>query len=236
MSLFRKGAISRRLAKRVPPLLSDPDLLSYLGFEEGSGDKASDAYIWTMGDPTKVSWVTGKVGKALQFNGLAGSYLTTPYSSKFDLQIFSISMWVKYTVYSPWAFLYCRYWSDVEYKPWGTGLYVVETPSEDAGKIQFFAYHGVSGEGAKAYIRSLKALNDDEWHHLVGTYNGSALELFVDNVSQGTLEQELIYYANTPVVIAARTTYVNRYVGIVDEFYLFSKVLSELERNLLYKV
>jgi len=66
------------------PNQEDPDglrvseLLSYWRFEEGSGSTANDSvgnnHGNLIGDP---EWVTGKIGKALEFNG-SSDYVTTP--------------------------------------------------------------------------------------------------------------------------------------------------------------
>jgi len=211
----------------VHPLLGDPALLSFLGFEEGSGDKASNDYTWTMANPARVSWVTGKVGKALQFNGLSGSYIETNCGTDFRLQTFSIALWFNASsTQLQDSVLY-------GYEGLDDGVWLI---LEKATGILYFV---LWVPGPNIIVQSPSSVLDDSWHHVIVTWDGTNLIMCIDNVQVSSKSQTVtIPYSITRARIGANaySSAVYRFKGIIDEFYLFSKVLSASERTLLYEV
>jgi len=236
VSLLRRGAISRRIGLTLLLLLKrDPALVSCLGFEEGSGDITRDAYTWAMYDPTKISWVTGKVGKALEFQGVAGSYIRTPYSP-FALQIFSISVWIKASTSTGQGAYGTIFDTEGYILPNFYGFSL--SMNHDNGKLMFWCY---KGDGTGFQINGTTDLRDDTWHHIVAICkgSGSTMELYVDTnlEASGNLTFNIAYGGTTYAGIGACGRWGGyRFKGIIDEFYFFSKVLSASERNVLYNV
>lgn len=69
-------------------------------------------------------------------------------------------------------------------------------------------------------------LNDSQWHHLAGTYDGSEIELFVDGLSQGTLAVGT-YQSNTRDIRFGNARNGGRFFGgNLDEIRISNQALS----------
>lgn len=59
-------------------------------------------------------------------------------------------------------------------------------------------------ENTHAIIAANTALSTNAWHHVVGTYNGNTLKLYIDNVLVGTQTKTGIFVDDTtPLLIGA---------------------------------
>jgi len=215
----------------VHPLLGDPALLSFLGFEEGSGSTARDSLVWTIADTTKVLWVSGKVGGGLRFLGYPKGYISTPYIPSLDLQAFSIAIWIKVAPGTGLGQIYNR-----QRTVSGIG-YGVWLAMRGTGKIFFGIQKGDGDPGTYKEIEGVTDIRDNSWHHIIATYDGANLQVFIDNASEAIDSwTATIGYTTVGGFIAANTSGMSCLVCTMDEFYLFSKVLSASERTLLYEV
>ena len=76
-------------------------------------------------------------------------------------------------------------------------------------------------------------LKKDNWYHVVGTFDGKELRVYVD----GKLEGQKAVPANGPVMIwndnniefGGRGTGVNAYKGLLDELIVYDRALTEEE-------
>jgi hypothetical protein len=69
--------------------------------------------------------------------------------------------------------------------------------------------------------------NDQEWHHLAGTYDGTTIRWYGDGVELGSNNRALNTEDN--VQIGRRGDIVNCFPGLVDDARIYSVVLSEAE-------
>lgn len=102
--------------------------------------------------------------------------------------------------------------------------------SQPGTGIIFFGV-GLGGGSSTNFqgVLSNSDLFDNEWHHLAGTYDGSATQLFVDGVSQGT-NTVGTYVGNTRAVRLGNTRSSSRFFqGQVDELRISDTVLSPAE-------
>jgi len=75
------------------------------------------------------------------------------------------------------------------------------------------------------------ALAQNEWHHLVGTYDGSEIKIYVDGfVAKSISKSGNLFSSSDSVVIGRRTLTDDRfYNGLIDEARIYDRALSEGE-------
>ncbi len=76
---------------------------------------------------------------------------------------------------------------------------------------------------------------DNRWHHLVGTYDGSTMRLYLDKISVGTLNiQGTVPTSNSQVWIGDQPTVSGRqFIGQLDDVRVYGKTLSTTDINSL---
>ena len=99
--------------------------------------------------------------------------------------------------------------------------------------LEFGIRSGSNGD-ATIYASST-GVSDDEWHHIVGMWNGLHLKLFVDGIEVGTptawtYAQE---YNGGEFKIGKRSTGLN-FVGSIDEVGVWNRALTSAEVIELY--
>src|ERR1017187_618561 len=146
-------------------------LVSYYNLEGTPND------VWMNVNPgvaTAVSYgyAYGKIGQGGSFNGTSSIIVVnSPSGVPIGSSARSISAWIKTTLVSSWVSLF------------GYGTYAT-------GEMFFLGVNGgksfFSGDGAD--VTGSVTVNDRNWHHLVVTYNGTTVKIYVDGVfdSSGT--------------------------------------------------
>ena len=230
--------------------INNTGLVAYWPLDEGTGTRVEDASFNTnTGTTTNMAdtdWITGRVGKALYFDGV-NNYMSAPSSADLNIGTSNVtfSAWIKppnavgsfrraiFTKRDPVTF---------QQYAFGTG-YVDAAGSGVAGKqIGCFFYNGGPGLNtttAQSY-RTTNDVVDGNWHFVQCVrQNGSAVKFYVDGVS-------------VPVTaIIAGTTNVNSdntnplYVGTgtavvfmentLDELRIYKRALSATEIYNLYE-
>lgn len=159
--------------------LVDPHTVALWHFDEGSGTTlhdetgVNDGTIY--GNPT---WVDGKFGKALQLDGV-DDYIRVPDDPSIEVSSITVEAWVK-RLGSPGSYKYIiskyyaarpELWSSFAFTTgWGGGLFFY------IGYTDYLARSPNAGTG----------IWDGDWHHIVGTFDGSDVRLYVDGVQVGT--------------------------------------------------
>ena len=78
-------------------------------------------------------------------------------------------------------------------------------------------------------------LHDGDWHHVVLIHSGSTMQCFIDSLHAGTLNDGLTTeFAGTGVAIGARVDGAYGFIGDIDQFRIFNKVLTTCEIKSLY--
>ena len=161
-------------------------LQTYWSFNEGTGllahDFSGNGNTGTLtNSPT---WVTGKLGYGLSFNGSNQYVVDTKVIN--DTQA-TISIWVKFSS-----------------NPSSTGLIAgfvngLAGPQYDKelllgtnGKVTWYVFDG----SAKSAVGNT-VITDGKWHHIVGTANGTNAILYVDGVQDGTIAAGSTYAGYT---------------------------------------
>lgn len=154
--------------------------LSYWRLDEAAGSTTAADLGTTPNTSTYTSVSLGQTGAlsdgdaAASFNGSTSK--VTVASSTLPLQSFSVETWIKTSTTRGGKIV-------------GFGSSQLGTSSRfdrhlymsNDGKVQFGVYSGVY-----SIIRSTSALNDNKWHHLVGTFTPGSQAFYVDGALQGT--------------------------------------------------
>jgi hypothetical protein len=148
-------------------------LVAWWKLDDGSGDVVVDSGPHdldgaTLGDP---SWADGVLGGALQFDG-DGDYVDFGNNPDFDVagQI-TISAWIKVNAFD-------KKWEAIVTK--GDSSWRLQ---RDGSKSAIeFACTGLLVPGNRyGAIHGTIEVNDGQWHHVAGTYDGAQICLYVDD-------------------------------------------------------
>lgn len=220
------------------------DLKTYWKMEEASGDtllNETSSFNGTLSGTTKPTRVNAKIGKGLEFSDV------TTTLNHVSTSILGSNDWRgsnSYTV-SLWVYLN---WSNS-----GTGFdrIITKGGSSSASVVDFviqqdhvnnkIAFYQASGTTYYNVISG--TLNKSQWYHVMAMWDGSKIELFIDNVSQGTSNVASINNNSTRKLLLGAihdgtsttnlqsSTLLN---GRIDEVAIWSRALSADERLAVY--
>lgn len=203
-------------------------------FNEGSGTVAHDSSFWPdngtlQGD---AAWTSGRFRSALSFDGNA-SAVDIPDESALDPAQVTVSAWVK-SATAPGNFKYVVAKGASGCIAAAYGLYTGAN-----GGLEFY----VSNNGGLTYAISPDAgtgIWDGNWHSVVGTFNGSEVDLYVDGkeVGAGTPDTTPIAYG----LPSSNDLMIGNYSGCsglgfsgkIDEVHIFNRALGAAEIHLGY--
>jgi hypothetical protein len=167
------------------------------------------------GNPT---YTPGILGQAMTFDG-TGDYVDCTNNVKFDAITDKITVcaWFRVDVF------------DVTYQPIvtkGDSSWRIARNSE-TDNLQWRA----NGPNPTFRINSMASVNDGEWHHVAGTYDGATAQLYVDGRLDGTLATAGIIAKNTQkVLLGANSEQTARWwKGSIDDVWIYSRALTEAE-------
>jgi hypothetical protein len=194
------------------PAWADPNVLAKWTLDEGVGQVAADAsghantgVLGAAGDPDAAdpAWVPGHAGgSALNFNG--SSYVSIADTGALEPAHLAVDAWVQHSG-SP-----------------GRWRYVLSNGSLQCNRSAYGLYSGWSGgmgfyvSGTSEYVISPEVspaiVWDGGWHHVIGSYDGDRLRLWIDGSQVGTGTP-----ATGPIVYAGSGgIYVGTYRGSCD--------------------
>ncbi len=207
-------------------------LVLRMHFNEGSGTSTDDESIYEndgtltgFGD-NAVNWTTGVYGNALEFDGV-DDYVNVSDDASLDItDKLTIEVWVKPSIQdSDYNGIVSKTDSNTNGWELRTTTYTASTVN-----IQFRSSNGTQRE-------KTHTLNIDTWYHLVGVYDGSKLELFVNGESKGTTNSEDGIGTNSRNLLIGTLAYSSNlnFNGTIDEVSIWSKALTADEINFHYK-
>jgi hypothetical protein len=194
-----------------------PGLVAAFGFDEGSGEDVHDA-TGAGHDTVRTgqSWVTGKYGRALEFED---SFLEVAPSHLLDLTTaMTVSMWVLPKAGEP-----------------GEGtLLAKELQWETSYELYAGSWAGgpqwhLLGAEGWGHVELGARLPVTRWSHLAATYDGAWSRLYVDGQLAGETEfAGGAHITDTPLRIGGMSA--ERYFrGRIDEIRIYSRALSASE-------
>ena len=192
----------------------------------------TDSWGANDGSPTAISYSTNSaVGShAASFDG-SSSLISVPHGSSIQFSsAFSVSLWTNAASFP---------------SPGGTQMIVKKDPAGNDYQANYkMSYNGLddvfrwsignsAGDGYNAVSYSAPSTNT--YYHIVGTWDGSTVEMFVDGQSAGTTAFSGTPYSTTgDLYFGYDPRFGSYYDGLVDDPRIYDKGLSQTEvQNLM---
>ncbi|MEI7499877.1 MAG: LruC domain-containing protein [Bacteroidota bacterium] len=200
-------------------LVPELGLVSAWHFDENSGSVATDAKGTNNGTITGAAWVPGISKSALDFDG-TGGHVQVPYNSGLNntTNQISLSCWFKMDMVGEnGGLLFNRV------------KYVLRLDPQ--GRVSFAIYNPVWTSVVMNYSDRIL---DTDWHHVVVTYDGALMKLYVDGALKNSKATSgNLQTSNSDLYIGNEAT-INHFPGILDEVLIYSRPLSEAEILSIY--
>jgi hypothetical protein len=190
---------------------------------------ANDAVNGNHGTNYGADYVAGKYGQALYFDG--SDYVEVPDDDSLEpVDTISVLAWVK-RLGSPGGakYIVSKYLPEHHGSHSSYGLY------SGSGGLRFYVGR-TTGSWIGSPQATAGAVWDGEWHHAVGTFDGSELKLYLDGVQVDGAVSYLndIYYSGTG------NLYIGSYYdgswlafsGTIDEVCIFNRAINQVEAKL----
>lgn len=201
-----------------------PNVYAHWKLNESAGNNCADSSIHgrngTRINMEDVDWVAGKLNNCLQFDGV-NEYVNCGNIAGFErTDTFSLECWCK-TGASGGGTMLSKIKSTPNYS--GYWLYF------HTGKIQFRLW---SDPGQGTYIRTVNSYNDNEWHHVIATYDGSSLAAGLKIYIDGSIADTTIEIDNlTSSILVPNNFQINGaniypFNGLLDEAVIYDKELN----------
>jgi len=214
-NFYNKSLVSNTVAQQING--TDTYLQSLLASYRFNSDLI-DQVNANNGTGTAITYVAGKSGNAASFNGTT-SFINTNAILVGGKNNFSVSLLFKMNSTSTVTF----------YGSWDSGQEKIIIRS-NAGNLQFYTYTAALVGGS--FIAFSDTLN---WHHLVCTYNGTKMKMYLDGVKSGTELSQTgnLRTLNNETIGKERINFMN---GLIDGFNVFNKELSQAEITDIYNI
>jgi len=195
-------------------------LVAWWKMDDGSGNTAADSsgngLAGTLvGNPT---WADGMAGRALKFDG-DGDYVDIGKDAKFNIasQI-TVAAWIKVDAFD-------REWQTIISK--GDSSWRLQR-NWDKGTLEFGCTGLVVPGNRWGGIYGKTDVNDGQWHHAVGVYDGQKLNLYVDGRLDVSVDVKgAININDHPVLIGENAEKPKRFWnGLIDDVRVYSYGLS----------
>ncbi|MHC4461929.1 MAG: LamG domain-containing protein [Planctomycetota bacterium] len=203
-------------------------LVAWWKLDDGTGDVAADS-AGTGLDGTLVgdtTWADGKIGGALVFDG-NDDYVEIGKDPDFDItnQI-TVAAWIKVGAFD-------RKWQAIVAKGDSTWRLHRDRDKSALG----FACTGLLVPGTRwGSVRGTVDVNDGQWHHAAGVYDGQNIYLYVDGKLDTSKEASgTIKISDQPIYIGENAERPKRFWnGLIDDVRVYSYGLSADEVAAIY--
>jgi len=199
------------------------DTVLLMHFDEGLGNKAFDESEYnnhgTLNGP---SWIDGRFNKALSFDG--DDYVEVPNSESLNpTSAITVEAWIKPVDWNGNRRVLQKGLSDNQYRLLAEG-----------GVLKFHLAGVTNGE------LTCSLPSTGEWHHVVGVYDGSKMQIWIDGVkaAERTDASGSISTTTDPLYIGTKTPTSpsgDFFYGTIDEVRIHSRALSADEVEQSYR-
>ncbi|QQS58667.1 hypothetical protein IPN35_03630 [Candidatus Peregrinibacteria bacterium] len=161
---------------------------------------------------------TGKINEALTFNG-SSDYIRTPTIALNSS--FTVSFWMKPTNLHNYGDPFSA----------GTSDKHLSFVTDADGHIYFNI--GDGSNWGNPIVTGAGTLQNDQWYHVLGVYDGAKTKLYIDGVSQGVASNSA-YSLNEVLNLGARTANGYYFAGQLDDIRIYDKALTDIQIAELY--
>jgi glucose/arabinose dehydrogenase len=204
---------SYRVSTAVPSLLR-----AAFGFEEASGPIATDSSTYGhIGTIVGAAWTTGQIGGALAFDG-SDDRATVGANSALDLTATgTVEAWVRVDTLGRWHGIVAKGNSNNN----AAHNYALEI--DPRGMVVCMIGNGSAANG----VHSTTAVSAGQFYHLACTWDGSAVQLYINGEVNSATTPTIVASANSaPLFIGQYGGDVDRMDGVIDEVRIYSVALS----------
>ena len=201
--------------------LSDPDLIAYWSFNEGSGtvavDRSENSYDGTLNGGA--TWTDGIYGGALQFNG-SDAYVSTGQSILNGLGGFTLAGWVSASNVDVYSSLFGQ-----------NDLIEFGFASENGGQLGVWMF----GNGW-LWIGADYDFPYPSWHHLVLAGDASRVVIYIDGQEAASDEGGMVsgssgFTFDIGAFVFSESA--QPFLGEIDDVFVFSRALTQEEIKVL---
>jgi hypothetical protein len=213
------------------PCANPPCPVGYWKFDKGSGSTAIDETANNNdGTIIQASWVTGKYGNALSFDGNRDFVSVESRPSLRITSNITVAAWFKISSN--------RSYQMIVSKTDGGGYQLgYDNESLYDNKLAFMVY--TNGRYQHTGI-GVSEIAVNTWYHVVGTYDGSRIKLYLNGIERASrsVTGNIKDTPDTCVFIGEEPSlcypYDWSFGGVIDEVVIFDQALSALEVHDLY--
>jgi Concanavalin A-like lectin/glucanases superfamily/F5/8 type C domain len=145
---------------------------------------------------------------------VAGNIVTVPHNAALDVNQFSIAAYIKTSQAA------------------AADIHIVSKENVSAQNFRLSINNGkarISFNGTE-FAEGTTNVNDNVWHYIAGTYDGTTLRIYVDGTQQASFGTVATPSINTDnVIIGQSYSSSNQYIGSLDEISIWNKALSAIE-------
>jgi hypothetical protein len=226
------------LSPNLEPIVNTTGLVGYWDLNEGNGTVACDRSIYgNNGTLIGPAWTNGRYGKALNFDGI-DDYAIISDSPSLRVQAFTLEAWIYMTV-----------------RPYQAGhpshphvcivnkMHFYNTAAKAGYKLDFEYPTATDdtlvisiGDGvAQRFLVQYNSINDltlNQWHQVVGTYDGETARIYIDGQQKATGGGSYtILHDSTPLCFSREISQpaYDGFNGIIDNVMIYSRALSSEE-------
>jgi hypothetical protein len=208
-------------------------LVAWWKLDESAGQKAEDAtgHEFNGNVVGRPSWEPGggRIAGAMEFNGKT-VFINCGRAPEFDGRDgMTVSAWIKVRTFDkPYQAIVTK----------GDTAWRLQREKE-TGAVTFSFNTGNSVEKPEQNLVSLvskRKVDDDQWHQVIGAFDGSRAWLYVDGELENSVEAKPMAQNSAPVMIGCNfAAYDRRFNGWIDDVRLYGYGLSAAEVKDLYR-
>lgn len=206
-------------------IATEPDLVAAWAFDKGAGDVAEDVTgNGHDGELTNCKWVKGKLGSALEFDGVESQVLI-PDEDSLDIEDeVTVEAWINPSGFNALSAV-AQKWGDTSNRR----QYLLCLVGQN---VNFY----ISGSGDTwPTAGSAGTVSEGEWTHIAGTYDSESIRVYINGELDGeTANQEGLFASDIDAWIGgygpgAEFDQNRHFIGVIDEVRFWKKALTEEE-------
>lgn len=202
----------------------ETNLVSYYTLDEESGN-ADDSAGTNTGANTNVTYSAGKINNGGDFDGTASFNIGSDSNLANNTDGFSVSMWLQTSDNSQTVFYYSN---------WNSGSSAENFAIWNNNGTDLSVRFNVSGQPVN-YVNSSSGVTptNNTWYHVVATYDGSQLIIYVNGVAHSNTVNVTPFTGGTSY-IGQRGNGSLFSLGKIDEVGVWDRELTSSEVSQLY--